>query len=172
MGRLGGILSKLQVNVEKGLTIAAATIIAAMMVITTVSVIMRRTLNAPMRGDYEYITLLFVFVVFFGLAYAQSQKGHISIGIFRDRLPPRLRHHVEVLILALSLGIFIIITWRGAIEANWARMMGDTILGAIEIETWPSRMAVPVGAGLLSLRLLVQLVRLVRGQEEASSQNG
>lgn len=160
--RLGRVLSKLQVNLEKGLTLAAATIIAVMMLLTAASVVMRRVFNSPIRGDYEYITLLFVFTVFFGLAYAQSRHQHIRIGVVRDRLSPRQRHYVDIVVLTISLGLFLILTWRSAIQTAWALEMGDTILGAIQVQTWPPRLAVAVGTGLLCLRIFVQLVHRVR----------
>jgi len=160
--RLGRVLSKLQVNLEQGLTFAAATIIGAMMLLTTASVVMRRVFNSPIRGDYEYITLLFVFTVFFGLAYAQSRHQHIRIAVVHDWLSPRQRRYVDIVVLTISLGLFLILTWRSAIQTAWALEKGDTILGAIQVKTWPPRLAVAVGAGLLCLRIFVQLVRRVR----------
>ena len=159
---MGRVLSKLQVNVEQGLTLAAATIIGVMMLLATASVVMRRVFNSPIRGDYEYITLLFVFTVFFGLAYAQSRYQHIYIGVVHDRLSPRLRRYVDIVVLTISLGVFLIVTWRSAVNTAWALEMGDTILGAIQVKTWPPRLAVAVGTGLLCLRIFVQLVRRVR----------
>lgn len=171
MERFRRFLPKLQGNVEKGLTLVAAAIIAAMMGLTTVSVIMRRLAHNPIEGDYEYITLFFVFVVFFGLAYAQSRNQHISIAFVHDRIPPKYRRHIDIFLLALSSGLFITMTVLSSINTAWAIEVGDTILGAIQVKTWPARLAVPIGTGLLSLRLLVQLVRLVRRREEVSDQN-
>lgn len=139
--------------------------IAAMMVISTADVLMRKGFHSPIRGSYEFVSLLFVAVVFLGLAYTQSTNEHIQIGVLYDRLPLRVRRPILGLVLGLSLFIFGIITWYSAITAVWAWQTGDTILGAMQVLTWPSRVFVPVGAGLLSLRLLVQLVRLARGRE-------
>ena len=165
MGRFGRFLPKLQANAEMWLTIAGATAIASMMVITTADVVMRKAFHSPVRGSYELVSLLFVGVVFLGLAYAQSRNEHIQISVLYDRLPLRLRRPIQGLILVLSLGIFGIITWYSAITAVWAWQIGDTILGSMQVLTWPSRVLVPLGAGLLSLRLLVQLVRLLRRRE-------
>jgi TRAP-type C4-dicarboxylate transport system permease small subunit len=137
-----------------------------MMGLTTTSVVMRRLANNPLEGDYESITLLFVFVVFFGLAYAQSRNQHISIVFVHDRIPPKYRHYVDIFLLALSAGLFITITVLSSINTSWAFDMGDTILGAIQVKTWPARMAVPIGSGLLSIRLIMQLFRLVKRRDE------
>ena len=171
MERVTRFLTKLQGNTEKGLTLGAAGIIGAMMGITTVSVIMRRLAHNPMEGDYEYISLLFVFVVFFGLAYAQSQNQHIRVAFVHDRIPPKYRRRIDIFLLALSLGLLVMMTVVTSINTAWALDVGDTILGAIQVKTWPARLAVPIGTGLLSLRLMVQLVRLVRRKEEVSDQN-
>lgn len=165
MGKLRRFLPKLQVKAEDGLAIAAATAIAIMMGLTVVDVVMRHVFGSPIKGVYEYVYLLFVAVVFFGLAYAQRRNDHIQIGILFDRLPRKLRYPTTGVILVLSLGIFALVTWQSGIKALWALEMGDTILGATPVLTWPSRLAVTIGAGLLSIRLLVQLVRLVRRGE-------
>jgi len=170
--RLGRVLSKLQVNLEKGLTLVAAAIVGVMMLLSAASVLMRWVFNSPIRGDYEFISLLFVFTVFFGLAYAQSRHQHISIGFVHDRLPERLRRYVDIVVLAISLGLLLIVTWQAAISTAWALKMGDTILGAIQVKTWPPRLAVAVGTGLLCLRIFVQLVRLVRGAPDSTGGRG
>lgn len=165
MGRFRRFLPKLQTKTEVWLTIAGATAIAAMMGITTVDVVMRKAFHSPVRGSYEYVSLLFVGVVFLGLAYAQSRNEHIQISVLYDRLPLRLRRLIQGLVLGLALGIFGIITWFSAITTVWAWQTGDTILGAMQVLTWPSRVFVPLGTGALFLRLLVQLIRLLRRGE-------
>ena len=162
--RFKRFLSKFQVSVERWLAFAAAVIIGVMMLLTSADVFMRKVLHRPIAGSYEIIMLLAVVVVFFGLAYVQSRNGHIKIGVLRDRLPAKYHRHIDIVMLSLALGIFIVMTWQSAINTAWAINGGNTIMGAIQITTWPSRLAVPVGAGLVSLRLLVQIVQLFRGK--------
>lgn len=160
-----GFWFKLLVKVEDWITILAAVAIAAMMVITTTDVIARRAFDIHVKGSYEFVMLLFVYVIFFGLAYCQRQDSHITVGILYDRLTKKARRSIEGVVLVISFVLFALITWHSALSAWFNLQAGDTILGAMPVLTWPSRIGVPVGTGLLSLRLLVQIVRLVmRGE--------
>ena len=165
MGRLGSLLPKLQVKAEGWLTLLAAGVVGVMMVITTTDVVARRVFGEHVKGSYEFVSLLFVYVIFFGLAYAQRQDGHITIGIVYDRLSRKARRPIEGVTLVICLVLFSLITWYSARTAWFNLLAGDTILGAMPVLTWPFRFGVPVGAGLLSLRLLTQIVRLVRRGE-------
>lgn len=148
---------------EDGLAVAAAIVVAFMMVYTTVGVVARRA-GSPIKGTTEYVCLILVLVVMFAISYAQRRWRHLSMGIVFDRLAPR--YHRPVLCVLLSLGIFIcfLLTWSGFDTTVWAYVMGDTYLGAIQVPTWWSRMALPIGLGIATVRLTVQLVQVVRGE--------
>ena len=163
MGRLGRFSNYLA-KVEDWLALAAGIVIGFMMVFTVVDVLMRDIAHKPIRGSVEYVTLTFVFVVMLTLAFAQRRWEHLAMGVVFDRLSPRARR--PVLCGLLSVGIFIcfLLTWSTADTAVWAYVMGDTIVGALPVKTWWSRMALPIGLGVVTLRLIVQLVQVVRGE--------
>ncbi len=133
------------------------------MVYTVVAVVTRFTGN-PIKGFTEYVTLTFVFVVMLAISFAQRRWRHLSMGIVFDRLAPR--HRRPVLCVLLSLGIFIcfLLTWSSLDVTIWAYGTGDTLLGAIPVTTWWSRMAMPIGLGIATVRLTVQLVQAARGE--------
>jgi len=170
MNALGKYLMKLQIKVEEWLSYISAGAIGAMMIITVADVVARRLFHGHVKGSYEYVSLLFVYLIFLGLAIAQRRDAHITFGILYDRLPRKVRLYTEGVILALSFTLFSALTWYTAKSAYVNFLMGDTLLGSIQVVTWPSRVGVPVGCGMFALRLLVQIVRLVgRGElyEEA-----
>lgn len=135
------------------------------MVITVADVVARYAFRRHIAGSYEYVALLFVYLIFFGLAYAQRQDAHITFGILYDRLPRKARLFTEGVVLVISFILFSALTWYTAKSAWVNYLLGDTMLGAVQVVTWPSRVGVPVGCGVLALRLLVQIVRLVRRGE-------
>lgn len=170
MKSLGRFLSTLQIRAEEWLSYISAVAIGFMMVITVADVVARRLFHGHVQGSYEYVALLFVYLIFFGLAYAQRQDAHITIGILYDRLPRKARLSTEGVLLVISFILFSALTWYTAKSAWVNFLLGDTLLGSIQVATWPSRVGVPLGCGMLALRLLVQIVRLVgRGElyEEA-----
>lgn len=160
---------------EEWLSYISAVAIGAMMVITVADVIARYVFRRHVPGSYEYVALLFVYLIFFGLAYAQRRDAHITIGILYDRLPRQARLVTEAAVLIMSFVLFSALTWYTA-KSTWVNYrLGDTMLGAIQVVTWPSRVAVPIGCGALALRLMVQIARLLRrGElyEEAAVREG
>ena len=165
MKNLGRFLSKLQIRAEECLGYISAGAIAAMTVITVADVLARRVFHGHVKGSYEYVALLFVYLIYFGLAYAQRHDAHITIGILYDRLPRKARLPIEGLLLAISFILFSALTWYTAKSAWFNYQMGDTMLGAIQVKTWPSRAGVPVGCGMFALRFLAQLIGLVKRGE-------
>lgn len=160
MGRLGRFSNYLA-KAEDGLALGAAFVIGFMMVYTVVAVVTRAA-GSPIRGFTEYVTLIFVFVVMLTISFAQRRGEHLAMGIVFDRLSPGARR--RVLCVLLSLGIFIcfLLTWSSLRMTMFAYVMGDTLVGAIQVKTWWSRLAMPIGLGIVTVRLVVQMVQTVR----------
>lgn len=154
-------LLKLQNVAEEWLSYISAAAIGFMMLITVADVVARRVFHGHVKGSYEYVSLLFVYLIFFGLAIAQRRDAHITFGIVYDRLPRRARIPVEGGILVLSFVLFSVLTWYTAKSAWVNYLMGDTMLGSIQVVTWPSRLGVPLGCGMLAFRLLTQIIQLL-----------
>ncbi len=146
-------------RVERALTILSAVVVCVMMLLV-VTQIMARALRTALPGIVESLELLVVAVVFLGLAYTQSVNGHIRIDVISNQLPVKWRKVLEGLLLALALGTFGIMTYVSGEAAYEAWVFGDYREGLIEYPLWPSKILIPIGVGLLSLRLLVQLIAL------------
>lgn len=146
-------------RVERALTVLSAVVVCLMMFLV-VTQIMARTLRTALPGIVESLELLVVAVVFLGLAYTQSINGHIRIDVISNQLPVKWRKVLEGLLLALALGTFGIMTYVSGEAAYEAWVLGDYREGLIEYPLWPSKVLIPIGVGLLSLRLLVQLIAL------------
>ena len=82
-----------------------------------------------------------------------------------DRLPRKTRQIVQGIFLLVAFVFFAAITWTSAVSTWNNFVMGDTMLGAIEIHTWWARAGVPAGCALFSLRFLTQLCCLVTSGE-------
>jgi TRAP-type C4-dicarboxylate transport system permease small subunit len=133
------------------------------MMVYTVGGVVMRTAGHPIKGTTEYVTLIFVFVIMLAISFAQRRWEHLAMGVVFDRyLSPKQQR--RVLIVLLSIGIFIcfLLTWSGIRSTVWAFTRGDTLLGAIQVPTWWARMAIPIGLGIATVRLVVQLVQIAR----------
>lgn len=161
MGRVAKFSNYLA-KTEDRLALAAAFIIGFMMVYTVAAVMMVDVAHKPIRGATEYVTLTFVFVVMLAVSFAQRRWEHLAMGILFDRLSPEARRPILCMLLSFGIFICIMLTWSSLDTAMWAYVTGDTIVGAMPVKTWWSRIALPIGIGLATVRLTVQLIQVVR----------
>jgi TRAP-type C4-dicarboxylate transport system permease small subunit len=148
--------------VEVVLNLVSSTVLFLLMFYVTAEVAMRYLFNRPLAGHLELTQLLIAPSVFLALSYVQHHRGHVGMDLLVERLSPRARSLVDALTLTVALVAFAIITYFSWIAAWMSWEMGDVTPTAY-LQTWWSKMAVPVGCALLCLRILLQLVEnLVR----------
>ena len=82
-----------------------ALIVLVQMVWISYGVMMRYVFNSPDGTVTEATALLLFPVAFAGLAYALKEDAYPKVTMLTDLLSPRLRHMVDILNLALMLGI-------------------------------------------------------------------
>lgn len=98
---------------SRGLSYVGNTAIACMMLLTTADVVGRYFFNAPVLGAYEITEFLMLIMVFSFLAFAQSQKAHISVDIVYNRFPVPLRRFLTHFNHFLCLVMFILVAYMG-----------------------------------------------------------
>lgn len=152
---------KAQRQMEDILSYISAVAVAFMMVITVADVLVRYLTSHNVPGSYSFVSLAFVFVIYLGLALAQRENSHIAIDALYDKFPRPLRKTLQGVQLLVMLLFFAGLTWYTGVSAWENYSMGDTILGAIAVFTWPARIMIPIGMFFLSFRFLSQLVELV-----------
>lgn len=148
--------------VETTLNLLASTMLFLLMFYVTAEVAMRYLFNRPLAGHLELTQLFIAPAVFLALSYVQNHRGHVGLDLLHDHLPPRGRHAVDAITLAVALVAFAIITYFSWLSASMAWEMGDVTPTAY-LQTWWSKMAVPVGCALLCVRLALQLVEAIGG---------
>ena len=157
--------TRIQDWLEKLLCYVSALAVAMMMTITTAEVIARAAFAKSVPGSYEYTSLLFVYLIYLGLAFSQRRDAHITIGIVYDHLPRNIRQIVQGVFLLVAFVLFAALTWTSGVS-TWSNfVLGDTVLGVIQVKTWWARAAVPAGCALLALRFLTQFCVLVASGE-------
>ena len=78
-------------NVAKWITM---TVIAIMILVITTAVLFRQ-FGRPIVGTEEIVSMLQVALIMFGVALAQSNDKHISVGIIVDHLPKRIQYIID-----------------------------------------------------------------------------
>lgn len=165
MARLIGNAIGVQRKLEEIACYVSALAVATMMTITVVEVLARALFSKSLPGAYEYVSLLFVYLIYLGLGYSQRRDAHITVGLVYDHMPRPARKAVQAMYLLVAFPFFAALTWTSAVSAWSAYSMGDTILGIVEVKTWWARAGIPIGLALFSLRFLLQLSRLITNDE-------
>lgn len=144
---------------EHVLAALAALLMFAIMIIVATDVAMRYLLNSPFPWSYDLISLYLMTALFyFAVSRTLAEGAHISVDIVQYYLSDNARRICQIVYGALSLVLFAVIAWLA-----WGRTLDDFETGAATAGAilWPSWIAdafVPIGAGLLVLRLLVHVL--------------
>ncbi len=142
---------------ERVLSIIAGVIIVAIMLLITADISLRFLFNSPIMGTLELTEFGMVVAFYIGLAYLQSQKGHITIEIVVDRLSARTRSVLEGIVYFLCLVVFGLMSWTGWVTAMDALQVGEITYGNIPFPTAPAKFILAIGCSLVCLQLVLDL---------------
>lgn len=152
-------IERLILGVEKLFDIVAAALMLLIMMIVVADVTLRYLFNSPLIWAYDMIGLYLMAGVFFlAISGTYALHKHIGLDIVVQRLGPKGRRLAEVLTSVVSIPLFFLIAKVGAERAysNW--ISGDALAGLIAWPTWIASVLVPLGVGLLVLRMVFRLL--------------
>ena len=160
-------MKKLELGLDyaTNISFAVAGIATIVMMVHVVADVSGKYLfNSPIWGTLETVSGYYmVMVVVLPLAYVARNEGHIIVELFTSRLPKRAIAGVEVTVGCLSFGFMSLLTWKTAQEAWFRTIQGevwDIADGSMII--WPSRWLLPIGAGVMTLCVLFQLIQNIK----------
>lgn len=128
-----------------------------MMLLGTADVIGRYLFNRPILGTFEIFEILLPAIVLLGLGYTQENRAHVRMEILISRLSIRTQTILNLITNGCALLISTLILWRGWVLTISYWHMGRRI-PTIEIPMFLPQLLVPLGAFLLSLVLVVQIL--------------
>ncbi len=161
-GRVLASMVRLFSRVERAMNYVAATLTMVMMFFITLSVATRNLANRPIPGIYETSELFMLGMIFLGMSYVQARRRHVNVTFLYHRFSPRLRSAVDAFTLLLSILFWGAFTWQSAIRAAYSWEIREYTLGIIEFPLYPAWTVLPLGAGALTLRLLIDLAMVLR----------
>ena len=92
---------KIVYGFSRKLNILSGMALMLMMGLVFVNVALRAVWK-PILGTYEFTGFLASITITFALAHCASNKGHIAITVFADRLPPRVQAILDSLVAILN----------------------------------------------------------------------
>lgn len=146
--------------IEQLLLGAAALVILFIMFLVGAEVLMRYGFNSPIPGQLEGSELMMPIIVFLGLSYTQATQGHVGMDLVLDSLAPRPRRYASIAGLLASIFICAILAWFSFRNALQLWQFDDVTMSQPYFHTWPAAAAIPLGYGLVSLRMFLQVLHL------------
>lgn len=138
----------------------AGALIVLMAFVVGYGVVMRYVFRNPDPYSYEIICVLMLACVVFGLAHTQRLGRNIRIDLL-DRYLPEVVRGILLNIVGPILGLVfaIVLTWKTWDDAWFALQNWQVTRGTLIIPTFPIKVTAPIGAGLLCLVLIAQILR-------------
>ncbi len=135
---------------------AAALIVMMLWVVT--DVLLRFLFNRPVLGSYEIVEYMMVAFVFMAMAHAQFCRAHISVPVFVEKLPPRMRAVVESVTSIVTLAIALVLVW-GAIGQTRDMYFSRMTSAVLFIPKWPFQAITALGLAAFSVAVLADVLR-------------
>ena len=118
-----------------------------------VQVIMRYIFDNSISWSEELARYLFVWLMWFGVSYAARNRTHLRITMIWDRLPGRGAYWLELVITLVWLGFGCFVVFKG-VEMVRSILRFKQVSAALGLPMQYAYLGVPLGAGLMDLRLL------------------
>ncbi len=144
------------------LYITGAVAVCALFLLMFGDVSGRFLFNSPIRGTAEVSEYLIVAIAFLSLGYAQLEGTHISVETLVALLPRKLRACVDLFLLLLAIGFFVIMTIQIS-ERTYLDWKDNILLSAtaVRLPVWWLSIIGATGCALLVISFVVQLIRKI-----------
>lgn len=132
--------------------------LVVLLALTVVDVGGRYLFNRPLLGALELSEFMLVFLVFCGLAYTDLRNGHVTVDVVVERFPPRLQGVFDGIAALLGTGLWAVIGWRSAVQAEKVRVAGE-VSSNLVLPIYPFIWTAAIGSSLFACVLLIRALK-------------
>lgn len=140
---------------------AFAWCIAILMLGTCFEVVVRYALNDPTSWAFDLSYLMYAAVFYMAGAYALSRAAHVRADMFYRLWAPRAQAIVELTLYLVFFfpGILALVISGWGYGAESLRIREVSVNSPAGVPIWPLKMMIPLGAGLLALQGVAEVLR-------------
>ena len=131
--------------------------ISLMVLLTCVDVVGAKLFLLPVPGCIEIVSLLQVATIVFAVAATQREGGHISVEMFVNTFPPKIRSLVKALISLLGLVLFVLLIYEGIGLGNEYLDAGE-VTATAQVPFYPFAYAFSIALIPIAIMMLVDFV--------------
>lgn len=137
---------------------------AVMTIITFVQVVLRYAFNSGIVWAVEATTNIFAWMVLIGLAYGVREATHIGVDVWVKKLSPTGKRVTALLGAALCVAYTALLI-VGSVRYEMVMYKMHIEAEDMPIQRWILLLALPIGFGLLLMRLLQLTARVWDGRQ-------
>lgn len=141
-----------------------AFLLAAMTILTFVQVVLRYAFNTGFFWALEATTYMFGWLVLFGMSYGVKVGSHIGVDVLVKLLPAAGQRVIGIIAGALCMLYAGIVLYGGYVYVDKMYLLGVEAED-LPIQRWVLILILPIGFGLLFLRLAQTTWRIVTGKQ-------
>ncbi len=151
------------VNAIDGVLIGIGCILLfALMCLVVADVGRRYLFNAPIAWSYEVINhYLMPGVFFYTVSHTLKAHSHVAVDILHNYVGTRVRYGFEAASTMLAVPVFALATWLAAGVTLEQYRAGAQASSGLGVPSWTISMVLPVGFGMLTLRLALNAIGYV-----------
>lgn len=137
--------------------ISAGLTLIVMIFSTTIDTTLRYLFTRPIPGVFELNEVILVVCVFMGLAWTQTQRGHIRVVLVLRRLPPRWVVTVDLIVWVLCLAFILTLGVQSFKEAWHSYHIREFRWGSVQMPIWWAKALVPIGLWMMGIQLIIDI---------------
>ncbi|MGM0397099.1 MAG: TRAP transporter small permease [Bacillota bacterium] len=129
-------------------------------------VIMRYVFSNSLSWSEELARYIFLYQIWLGASYATKKNAHLRIEILKSKFYGRKKTYFETIVLLIWLAFTVFLTLE---SFNLTRMIfiRGQLSPALRMPMGFAYASVPIGAGLMSLRLVQNIISGIKSIPEA-----
>ena len=136
---------------------------AIMTVLVFLQVVMRYVFANSLSWSEEMARFIFLWLSWIGASYAVKERSHFRVEMFANMIQGTASKYFECFILIVWFIFSLFLTWFGTELLLFLHDSGQ-FSAAMEIPMTLPYASVPVGCGLMSIRLLIEIYKIFRGE--------
>jgi len=158
--------------IDNVLMVVGCLMLFGLMFVVVADVALRYLFNSPLQWSYEVISsYLMPGLFFFAASHTLKANAHVAVDIVHNYVGRRSRYVLEALVSTLATPVFAFCTVVSAQHTLGDIRTAATSTSGLALPTWTISLMLPIGFGLLTLRLAINaigyLATLATGREVA-----
>jgi len=137
-------------------------LIAAIMFLTALDVILRKTLNTPIMGAYELTQFMMATALGLSMAHCGLEKGHVTVDVLINLFSRRVQGMIGCIIGLMGVVMAVLMTWQMVVYIQMVHQ-SNKVSAVLLIPVYPFVTVVTIGIALYAVILFLHFCEFLSG---------